>query len=879
MGINVRAYHADNGIFRAHGWVNACRDKGQNLTFAGVNAHHQNGYAERRIRELQELARSMLIHASRKWPKTVTTNLWPYAVRMASDVYNNSPCFQLIDNKSPMQIVSGANVSINPKHYKPFGCPAYVLNNALQQNKPFAKWDERAKVGVYLGKSPHHNKNVALVLNRETGLVSPQYHVMYDEEFHTVINNEYDSNWKVKAGFVARKETTATKGLTPREMTGIEQARELLPSEGGSGSVKSSNVRKRLLTNDESTSNKMHAKKDEQDNPRPQKVSWDHTTTTINADGRRRSGRLNPDLVPAQKLISLQATLAVQTNNTMIPGEIMCMEVCPTHHEEHVLASKATTDPDTMYMHEAMREKDRHKFLDAMEKEVSDQIKNGNFTIMHKDHVPKDKTILPAVWQMKRKRDIRSREIKKYKARLNIDGSKMRKGVHYDQTYAPVASWNSIRVLLAMVAAKGWHTKQIDYVLAFPQAPVEKEIYMRVPKGFEVSGSNPGDYVLRLNRNVYGQKQAGRVWNKYLEQKLVNELHFTQSKVDDCVFYRGTTMYVLYTDDSILAGPNEDEINEIIRDIKAIGLNITEEGDIQDFLGIHIQRMNDGKIKLSQPHLIDQILHDLKMDVENMKVKDTPCKSSEILKAGTHSKPFDQSFHYRSLIGKLNYLEKGTRSDISYITHQCARYTENPIEIHAKAIRWLARYLKGTRDEGFYMKPDLKKGIEVYVDADFAGNWDKAESLRPDTARSRHGYIVKFLGCPIVWKSQLQTEIALSSSESEYTGLSYALREAIPVMNLVNEISRLGFVQPQGTPTIFCEVFEDNSGALEMANIHKYRPRTKHLNVKLHHFRQYVNDGSIVIRKIDTAEQQADYLTKPLPVETLQYLRRKVMGW
>ena len=173
----------------------------------------------------------------------------------------------------------------------------------------------------------------------------------------------------------------------------------------------------------------------------------------------------------------------------------------------------------------------------------------------------------------------------------------------------------------------------------------------------------------------------------------------------------------------------------------------------------------------------------------------------------------------------------------------------------------------------------MKKGIEVYVDADFAGNWDKAELLRPDTARSRHGYIVKFLGCPIVWKSQLQTEIALSSTESEYTGLSYALREAIPVMNLVNEMSRLGFVQSQGAPTIFCEVFEDNSGALEMANIHKYRPRTKHLNVKLHHFRQYVNDGSIIIRKIDTAEQQADYLTKPLPVETLQYLRRKVMGW
>ena len=544
----------------------------------------------------------------------------------------------------------------------------------------------------------------------------------------------------------------------------------------------------------------------------------------------------------------------------------------------HPISYKAAADPDTMYMHEAMRESDRDKFIEAMEKEVRDQFDNRNFTIVHKDEVPKGKIVLPAVWQMKRKRDIRTRKIKKYKARLNIDGSRMQKGVHYDETYAPVASWNSIRILLAMVAAWGWHTRQIDYVLAFPQAPVEKEISMRIPRGFEING-NDKDHVLKVNRNVYGQKQAGRVWNKYLERKLVKELHFTQSKFDECVFYQSKTMYVLYTDDSILAGPDEQEINDIIKDIKRVGLNITEEGDIQDFLGINISKSEDGRIHLSQPHLIDQILKDLKMDIDNLTTKETPCKISEVLRANVNGKKFDNSFHYRSVIGKLNYLEKGTRSDISYITHQCTRFTEQPMDIHARAIRWLARYLKGTRNNGYWMLPDKQKGIEVYVDADFAGNWNRDESLHPDTARSRHGYIVKFLNCPIIWKSQLQTEIALSSSESEYTGLSYALREVIPIMHLIDEMADNGFIVRQGAPKIYCEVFEDNSGALEMANIHKYRPRTKHLNIKLHHFRQYVNDGSIKVRKIDTAEQQADYLTKPLPKDKLKYLRQKVMGW
>ena len=115
---------------------------------------------------------------------------------------------------------------------------------------------------------------------------------------------------------------------------------------------------------------------------------------------------------------------------------------------------------------------------------------------------------------MRRKRDIRTRKIKKWKARLNVDGSRMKQGVHYDQTYAPVASWKSIRLLLMLTIQNGWHLRQLDYVSAFPQAPIHKEIYMQIPKGFEIDGGGNGDYVLKLNRNVYRQKDAGRVWNQ-----------------------------------------------------------------------------------------------------------------------------------------------------------------------------------------------------------------------------------------------------------------------------------------------------------------------------------------------------------------------------
>ena len=119
----------------------------------------------------------------------------------------------------------------------------------------------------------------------------------------------------------------------------------------------------------------------------------------------------------------------------------------------------------------------------------------------------------------------------------------------------------------------------------------------------------------------------------------------------------------------------------------------------------------------------------------------------------------------------------------------------------------------------------------------------------------------------------------MSSTESEYTGLSYALREAIPIMHMLNEIQHHGFDINSSTPIIRYKVFEDNSSALEMATIHKFQPRTKHINVKLHHFRDYVSRGEVIIKPISTIQQLVDYLTKPLTIESLLPLRKSVMGW
>jgi hypothetical protein len=230
-------------------------------------------------------------------------------------------------------------------------------------------------------------------------------------------------------------------------------------------------------------------------------------------------------------------------------------------------------------------------------------------------------------------------------------------------------------------------------------------------------------------------------------------------------------------------------------------------------------------------------------------------------------------------VGNLNYLEKSTRPDIAYTVHQCARFSENPKVEHSTAIKMIGRYLMATADKGIIFSP-LDESFKCYCDADFSGNWNPSiAKYDGTTARSRSGFVINYAGCPLVWASKLQTLIALSSTESEYVALSQALREVLPLMWLVEELVQAGFALAHQPPKINCKVFEDNSGALEMAQTHKIRPRTKHMNIKYHHFREAVQNGSVTTHPINTLDQFADIFTKPLGRELFEKLRNGIMGW
>jgi len=544
------------------------------------------------------------------------------------------------------------------------------------------------------------------------------------------------------------------------------------------------------------------------------------------------------------------------------------------------LAFAASADPDTMYYHQAMKEPDADEFRKAMAKEIEDHLTAENFVLKRRSEVPEGVPVTPCVWQMKRKRRISTREVYKWKARLNYDGSRQVEGVNYWETFAPVASWPTIRLVLSLALNNNWHTKQIDYTLAFTQADVEYEhMYMELPKGYQMAGASKGEYVLQLKKNLYGQRQAGRVWNKHLTKKLIEEVGFQQSEFDDCLFWKGNCLYVLYTDDSILVGPDEAEINDIIDKIKAAGLQITLEGDIGDFLGVKIDR-GEEQINLTQPHLIDQILKDMRLDGPGVRTRDTPLPVSKVIHSYKDSTPFDGHFDYRSVLGKMMYLKTGSRPDIAFAVHTLARFAADPKKEHGDAMVWLARYLLKTRDKGMiYRKTDAS--FECYVDASFAGEWDKEAVTADDPtfAKSRTGYVIKYAGCPLLWNSKLQTVIALSSTEAEVIALSEATREVIPLMRLAKELQKEGFGFATTTPTVRCTVFEDNSGAVEIAKVPKVRPRTKHLCTQYFHFRHHVESGDLKVLQVGTKDQEADIATKSVDRITLRRLRLRIQGW
>ena len=262
---------------------------------------------------------------------------------------------------------------------------------------------------------------------------------------------------------------------------------------------------------------------------------------------------------------------------------------------------KATNDPDTLSLKQAMREPDWEDFHKAMLKEVRDHEQQGHWKLVKRSSVPSWAIILPAVWSMKCKRRLNTGEVYKHKSRLTLGGHKERPLIDYNKTYSPVIAWPTIRLFLIFFLLKGWKTQQLDFILAYPQADVPKEAYMEIPMGFAFKGSRK-EHVLRIIRNVYGGHASGRQWYLHVT-KYLKRVGFKQSAIDPCVFYYKKCVLVLYVDDVIVGGPTDDDLDNLVEAIKD-NVDIEDQGNIADYIGVNVKELDNGALELTQPQLI-----------------------------------------------------------------------------------------------------------------------------------------------------------------------------------------------------------------------------------------------------------------------------------
>jgi hypothetical protein len=973
--IKIKSIRADNGVYTAKLFQESCQKKQQSLTFCAVGAHWQNGIAERFIGSITQRARTILLHAMARWPTVITEDMWTFAIRHAVNFHNSS--IRRDKNKSPYHLFTGQESPWNLSDFHVFGCPVYVLNKKLQDGDNFSKWRARSWQGVYIGHSNCHASNVPLVYNPRTTYVTPQYHLVFNESFTSIIypsiakteqflqhlystNNwhhksehaemadmyYFDAFWmdpplppkppdkgrkrkKPEQDNVTSHETTPvsegdrstehTKHIPDLMNTDNSDHIDLNSIDTNTGKFP---VNTNTLINTGDTPTDIQTKGDSPmhninigDPPQIETSNFKNSTQTLSSHKPQYNiyhGSTDFRAYKQQKGIHghiyiLQASTIPNSVTSspekssddiphLFPHVFSAYSNLPTVFTDTTISSflALNNKEDTLTQSQMLKSSDSSQFIQAQVSEIRGLERMHVFDYKTMDSLPPNARLLSSIWSYRRKRRPNG-ALLKHKARICVDGSQQLLGRDYWESYAPVVSWSTIRLVLLLATILNLKSCQVDYTQAFPQAKLNDPVFMRLPQGWYLDDTgklqqHPDPrhhdlhHYIQLKRNLYGCKQAARNWFHFLTQGLTS-LGFYQSKLDQCLYLRNDCIMVVYTDDCLIFAKDDNVINSLLDKLSSTYL-LEDQGDVNDYLGIHIFKDTTKRtITMTQPGLIESIIADLNLN-PNANISHTP--SDSILHPDPDNTPRQDSWNYRSVIGKLNFLAQNTRPDISFSVHQCARFCTNPTALHEMAVKRIARYLLATKTKGLILHPTTNFNLDMYVYADFAGMYHREHSSQRENVLSRSGYIITFCGCPIHWASKLQTEIALSTTESEYIALSMATRELLPLRRLLEEIHQYSLVKMPLSPAFnttktstleTTRIYEDNASCIVVATTDSTRLRTKHIALKWHHFKGQIKAGHIKVIKISSQENWADILTKHLTRQKHCYLRQLIMGW
>jgi hypothetical protein len=480
------------------------------------------------------------------------------------------------------------------------------------------------------------------------------------------------------------------------------------------------------------------------------------------------------------------------------------------------------------------------------------------------------------------------------KARLTPKGYMQRKGIDYNEIFAPTLKYTTFRILMSIVASMDYELHQLDVSNAFLNAEVKEDVYMEMPEGFK---SEEGDFVLKLVKALYGIHQAPREWYLLVKSFIIDKMGFKQCATDSCLFYKisktGRLILMAMFVDDYAIGFHRDDLNEWLS-LKKIFLErfkSTDKGEAKQMLGMRINRDRKNKtLQLDQEVYVTKKLEEFNMadcaqvatpevskldlntnhEFEDTNINDQPNHQEDDKKKVNNTL-------YMKLVGALLYASISTRPDISHAVHQLTMHTQLPLHKHWIAGKRVLRYLHGTKDIGLKFGGSKKENnyynkiknqtdsvhmvVEGYADADYANDTKDSKSIT--------GWIVKLNGDVVSWQSKKQSTVALSTCEAELYAEASCIQEMMWLQNLLEEIS-INVEKPS-------TIWQDNQSTIHISKHGIIREKTKHVRVKYHFISEKIDQNLIEVKYIQTDKQQADILTKGLNKDLFTRIRKELM--
>ncbi|KAD3640121.1 hypothetical protein E3N88_29344 [Mikania micrantha] len=426
--------------------------------------------------------------------------------------------------------------------------------------------------------------------------------------------------------------------------------------------------------------------------------------------------------------------------------------------------------------------------------------------------LPPGKCAIGTKWVFKNKTD-ENGQIIKNKARLVVQGFSQEEGIDYDETFAPVARLEAIRLFLAYAALHNLKVFQMDVKSAFLYGKIKEEVYVCQPPGFE-DNKHP-DWVYKLDKALYGLKQAPRAWYDTLSTFLLKNT-FTRGSIDKTLFIKKVGQHKLlvqiYVDDIIFASSDPMLCADFI-ELMTMNFEMSAMGELQFFLGLQIKQSPDG-IFIHQSKYTKELLK--KFDLQNCKPCSNPMSSTTHLDADLKGKSVDETL-YRCMIGSLMYLT-ASRPNIMFATCVCARFQAAPKESHLIAVKRIFRYLQGTQSLGIWYPTGHSCKLVAFSDSDYAG----CKLTRKSTSGG-----CQFIGnCLVSWQSKKQTSVATSTAEAEYIAAASCTSQ---ILWLQTQLLDYG-IKGSKTPLLM-----DSASALCIVKNPVQHSRTKHIEIR-HHF-------------------------------------------